>query len=286
MAASPSPAGTRKCLLGGAPELFSTTGSSVITPDSTVTDAAVYPMGFWKKRRAGAMTGLSAVRSDAAYLIPLGANVNFKGVVFVQGDVAVSGKLRGRVSVFATGNIILADDLLYHNAPGTKCDAEGDIMGSIATLDAIIADNNVQTPFHVAARLYGGFDDTPARRAVQHVHPRGRQRDAGNDRQLLHDRPDRRPGPIAPVLPHRHVRRTATAERCARRAGRLRPGHRRHRDGSGRLLHLQRVTSSYAYGYAEAHSYDPLRRHQSAAVLPDHGTLHRVALLRARSGRG
>ena len=55
--ASPSPAGTRKCLLGGAPELFSTTGASVITPDSTITNSASYPMGFWKKRRAGAMSG-------------------------------------------------------------------------------------------------------------------------------------------------------------------------------------------------------------------------------------
>ncbi len=84
---------------------------------------------------------------DAARLIPLGANPNFKGVIFVQGDVALSGRLRGRVSIFATGNVIMADDLTYTNPPGTKCDAEGDIFGAIATKDVIIDDNNLQTPF-------------------------------------------------------------------------------------------------------------------------------------------
>ena len=81
-------------------------------------------------------------------------------MIFVNGDVALSGRLRGRVSVFATGNIVMADDLLYTNAPGTRCDAFGDIFGAIATKDVIIEDNNLQTPFFVNNKVYGGFDDT------------------------------------------------------------------------------------------------------------------------------
>ncbi|MBA3346426.1 MAG: hypothetical protein H0T44_14210 [Gemmatimonadales bacterium] len=38
-------------------------------------------------------------------------NLNFKGVIYVDGSVAISGQLRGRVTVAATGNIMLADDL-------------------------------------------------------------------------------------------------------------------------------------------------------------------------------
>lgn len=256
IAASPSPAGTRKCLLGGAPELFSTTGSGVITPDSTVTDAPSYPMGFWKKRRAGAMAGLGAVRSDAAYLIPLGANVNFKGVVFVQGDVAVSGKLRGRVSVFATGNIILADDVLYHNAPGTKCDAEGDIMGSIATLDAIIADNNVQTPFRVAARMFGGFDDTPADEQFN-MFILAAGSGSGTTGNFYSTGLNGVPGPSAPYYLTGTFDATATAERC----GGAPAGCVRVSGGiaMGRVDYYtySAYNSSTAYGYAEAHAYDP-----------------------------
>ncbi len=147
---------TRRCYLGGDPHLFPWITGDTLTPDSTTTSV----FGFWKKRNQS-YTGLNTVRSgDAAYLIPLAANPNFKGVIFVRGNVALSGRLRGRVSVFATGNIVMADDLLYQNAPGTDCSATGDIFGAIATNNVVIEDNNIQTPFRVAGKVYGGFDDT------------------------------------------------------------------------------------------------------------------------------
>jgi hypothetical protein len=154
---------TRRCYLGGDPALFPWATHDTLTPDSLITNtpAVSNNFGFWKKRRSGPLSTLTAVRSgDAAYLIPLGANPNFKGVIYVQGDVALSGVLRGRVSVFATGNIVMADDLLYTNAPGTKCDAQGDIFGAIATKNVVIEDDNLQTPFAVNSVIYGGFDDT------------------------------------------------------------------------------------------------------------------------------
>ena len=154
---------TRRCFLGGDPHLYPWVTSDTLTPDSTVTNTplASHNFGWWMKRRSGAFGSLASKRpGDKAYLIPLSANPNFKGVIFVNGDVALSGRLRGRVSVFATGNIVMADDLLYTNAPGTKCDAFGDIFGAIATKDVIIEDNNLQTPFFVNNKVYGGFDDT------------------------------------------------------------------------------------------------------------------------------
>jgi hypothetical protein len=152
---------TRRCYLGGEPQLFQGVTGDTLTPDSTVTNRAGGVFGWWVKRRSGVLASLATVRSgDAAYLIPLGANANFKGVIFVNGDVALSGRLRGRVSVFATGNIVMADDLLYQNPPGTNCGSTGDIFGAIATKDVVIEDNNLQTPFAVNSKVYGGFDDT------------------------------------------------------------------------------------------------------------------------------
>ncbi|HEY4319602.1 MAG TPA: hypothetical protein VGM77_00375 [Gemmatimonadales bacterium] len=151
---------TRRCFLGGDPHLFSGITHDSLTPDSLVTTAAGNDFGWWKKRHLS-YSGLDAVRpGDKAYLIPLGANANFKGVIYVTGDVAISGRVRGRVSVFSTGNIVMADDLLYQNPPGTDCSATGDIFGAIATKNVVIEDNNMQTPFYVNNRVYGGFDDT------------------------------------------------------------------------------------------------------------------------------
>jgi hypothetical protein len=154
---------TRHCYLGGDPQLFPWVTGDTLTPDSlkTNTPIASNNFGWWKKRRSGALSSLATVRSgDKSYLIPLGANPNFKGVIYVNGDVGLSGRLRGRVSVFATGNIVMADDLLYTNPPGTNCTSTGDIFGAIATKDVVIEDNNLQTPFGVNGKVYGGFDDT------------------------------------------------------------------------------------------------------------------------------
>lgn len=155
--------GTRRCYLGGDPRIHSKATGDTLTPDSLLTmKTASGKMGWWVKKRSGVFPGLSSVRpGDARYLIPLGGNPNFKGVIFVSGDVALSGQLAGRVSVFSTGNIVMADDLLYTNAPGTKCTAEGDIFGAIATVNVVIQDNNLQTPFMVNNKVFGGFDDTP-----------------------------------------------------------------------------------------------------------------------------
>lgn len=152
----------RRCYQGGDPYLYPTTRGTTLTPDATLTNepTATNLFGRWRPRRTGAHSSVAS-RADAALLIPLGANSEFKGAVFVTGDVAISGYLRGRVTVFATGNIFLTDDLLYHTAPGTQCDAEGDMMGAVALRNVIVADNSVQVPFKINNTVFGGFDDSP-----------------------------------------------------------------------------------------------------------------------------
>lgn len=240
----------RRCYLGGAPELFNT----AFTPDSTITNTATHPMGWWVKRRTGALSSLAA-RSDAAYLIPLGANANFKGVIFVTGDVAISGRLRGRVSIFATGNIVLADDLLYTNAPGTKCDAEGDIFGAIATRDIVISDNAVQTPFRVDNRMYGGFDDTPQDEQYN-MFFLAAGTGSGTTGNFYTQGLGSAPGPTPPYYMTGTFHSSATNEACSggpagciRISGGLAMGRVDYATYSS--------SSSTGYGYAEAHSYDP-----------------------------
>lgn len=155
---------SRRCYLGGDPHLFTAREPIIgdtLTPDSTVTRPRTN--GSWITRRLGPISDLTVRRAgDASYLIPLGRNVNFKGIIYVNGSVAVSGRLRGRVTVAATGNIMLADDLTYQTTPGSNCTETGDILGIFSQKSVLIQDNNVQTPFRVNNTMTGLFDDTPS----------------------------------------------------------------------------------------------------------------------------
>ncbi len=158
----------KRCYLGGDPVLFGPSGNPAIdtlTPDPSVTDsgtALTTYRGAWVTRRLGAVPAVAAKRSDASYLIPLGANPNFKGVIFVNGSVVVSGRLRGRVSIVANGTIMLADDITYVTAPGTQCNDQGDILGLLSADSVLISDNSIQRPFRVNNVWKISGDDTPA----------------------------------------------------------------------------------------------------------------------------
>jgi hypothetical protein len=83
---------------------------------------------------------------EAAYLWPISRalNPNFKGVIYVAGKVAVSGKVRGRITLAASGNIIIADDIHYVTDPGTQTCV--DILGMFSGNDVVIADNLINDP--------------------------------------------------------------------------------------------------------------------------------------------
>ena len=159
----------KRCYLGGDPVLFGPSGTGnpaidTLTPQAAVTDAATRTFrGSWVLRRLGPLAALTPRRTgDDEYLIPLGRNPNFKGVVYVNGSVVVSGRLRGRVSIVANGTIMLADDITYVTAPGTQCNDQGDILGLLSADSVLISDNSIQRPFRVNNVWKLSGDDTPS----------------------------------------------------------------------------------------------------------------------------
>ncbi len=159
----------KRCFLGGDPRLFrSVTGDTLLPDPLTANTGLGANGGQWIQRRLGAHSSVTTVRrtiasgGDAEYWIPLGKNPDFKGVIYVTGDVAISGRLRGRVTVVSTGLINLQDDFTYWTPPGTDCSETGDIFGALAVQGVLTQDNNLQTPFRVNNTYVGGFDDTPA----------------------------------------------------------------------------------------------------------------------------
>jgi hypothetical protein len=92
------------------------------------------------------LASLRLFQGDAQYFWPItrALNPNFKGVVYVDGKVAVSGRLRGRVTLAATDNIIIADDITYVTNPGAvNC---ADILGLFSGHDIVVADNLINDP--------------------------------------------------------------------------------------------------------------------------------------------
>ena len=144
-----------RCFLGGAPEL---TGGVFmgVTPGNR---------GQWVARPfpiQGGMPAALAARADRDFLFPLGHDLNpsFKGVIHVTGRVAISGTLRGRVTLAATGDILIADDLTYTNSPGGgNC---ADILGLFSGGSVRMADNAVNTPQRPdgPGGAYFSYDDT------------------------------------------------------------------------------------------------------------------------------
>jgi hypothetical protein len=119
-----------------------------------------YP-GTW----ATAQPDSVAVRADRDYLFPLGRtyNPNFKGVIHVTGKVAISGTLRGRVTLATTGDIVIVDDITYATDPAAAtCN---DILGLFAGGNIIVAENHVNSPVNMSgvwwSSDYRSFDSTP-----------------------------------------------------------------------------------------------------------------------------
>ena len=141
--------GSRRCYLGG---------DSAITNGFAEDDG----QGSWL-RWNGPVSPQLAGRADANNLFPVRRDLNadFKGVVYVSGDVAVSGTVRGRLTVAASGDIIIADDIRYAIDPAVgSCE---DILGLFAGGEIVVAHNPVNAPWRIrsnAGEPYRTFDDT------------------------------------------------------------------------------------------------------------------------------
>ena len=112
---------------------------------------ATDPAGYWMARTSGTLPAALNSRKDKNYLWPLGAanNPNFRGVIFAEGRVAVSGVVRGRVTIAARSNIVIAHELVQATSPAVTtgtCKAEDDVIGLFAGEYVLYADNLLQTP--------------------------------------------------------------------------------------------------------------------------------------------
>ncbi|MCZ6756488.1 MAG: hypothetical protein O7E49_14360 [Gemmatimonadetes bacterium] len=140
-----------RCYLGGDPILNDGTFSASIGP------------GNWVLWGGAPVPNLSTVRpSDYLYLHPYTSalNSNSAGVIYVDGDVGVSGVVAGRVTVVAADDIIIVDDLVQYTDPGQNACA-ADMLGLIAFDVIVIADNTLNTPQrYPGGGSYHTMDDT------------------------------------------------------------------------------------------------------------------------------
>ncbi len=112
------------------------------TPDPSVVAALKNPASH------AVDTTLATRQLEAQYLWPLSRqfNPNSKGVIYVNGNVVLSGVVQGKVTVAASGNIIISDDITYAIAPGSVQCTGGDILGMIAAGYIYMSDNELNTP--------------------------------------------------------------------------------------------------------------------------------------------
>jgi hypothetical protein len=82
-------------------------------------------------------------------------------VIHAVGTVAISGVVRGSVTLYATSEIVFVDDLRYANDPSLgRC---RDMLGMIAGRDAVVIDNALNTPQIIrigSSDVRGSLDDS------------------------------------------------------------------------------------------------------------------------------
>jgi hypothetical protein len=164
---------TSRCLLGGDPRLVAeerNSGSFTIAQKQIGGDSSTFTPtgahGKWLAYPGVVDPRLTAVanRSDAAYLFPIyrGLNPGTKGVISVTGTVGISGVLRGRITLYATGNVVILDDQRYATDPSVSAPPGAvpcpDMLGIISANNITVADNALQDPPDVGT--FRNQDDT------------------------------------------------------------------------------------------------------------------------------
>lgn len=105
--------------------------------------------------------------AEAQYLHPINRPLNpsWKGVIMVDGKVAISGVVRGKITLAATNDIILADDYVYATDPGDPDRDCADLLGIFSGDDIVVADNAINTTVPINGDSWWdtprSFDDTP-----------------------------------------------------------------------------------------------------------------------------
>jgi hypothetical protein len=161
--------GTRKCYLGGDPRLTAVNWPNVSAADwaAVVGDWPGTGRGWIPRPVAvGAPTGnaLFTARPDNAYLWPINREYNpaWQGVIYVQGKVALSGVVNGRVTVASPNTIVIADDFRSAVDPGSAAAADCSLIaGLFAGGDILVANNTINAPQQIGGvNPYRTYDET------------------------------------------------------------------------------------------------------------------------------
>ncbi len=111
--------------------------------------------GAWQLWTGPVDARLTALKgAEAPYFHPItrALNPNFKGVVYVDGKVGVSGTVRGRVTLVSPTDIIILDNIKQVIDPALGiCD---DILGLFAGVDIIVADNSINAPYNTTGSTW------------------------------------------------------------------------------------------------------------------------------------
>jgi hypothetical protein len=155
-----------RCYLGG-DSILAKRGTGANWVSQTPATAGQPDGGTWVQppaaiRAALATNPVIAARVDKDILFPLSRqwNLNFKGVVFVDGNVIVDGVVHGRVTVAANGNIVFGSDVTYFQNPATRDCSTGDIAGYFAGQSVIVANNTLNAPQQVNEN--GSINNSPS----------------------------------------------------------------------------------------------------------------------------
>lgn len=132
-----------RCFLGGDPAL---TGG--VFTATTPRPGGGTALGSWVPWTGAIDPRVTAAvgATQAGYLHPITRplNPNFKGVVYVSGKVIVSGTVRSRVTLAASGDVIIGDNVKQATDPSVgSCD---DILGIVAGGSIMVADNMLNAP--------------------------------------------------------------------------------------------------------------------------------------------
>lgn len=178
--------GTARCFPAGDPYLMpverpgllnafpAAAGQSIDTlPDLSkrggedTTFTAVTKTGAWRSWSGfGGSFFTGATRRQAVeepFLWPVHRtqNLNSKGVIYVNGDIMLSGVFRGRATLYVSGDIDMIDDLTYVTNPASLPICQN-LLGIITGGNIWIADNTLNRPRFVngtAAANARFFDD-------------------------------------------------------------------------------------------------------------------------------
>jgi hypothetical protein len=148
-----SAGGGYRCYLGGDPRLVQNNWPNISQNNWNAVIGGWPLLGGWIPRPVGMGAPVGNAwfnaRPDQNFLWPISRAFNpaWEGVIYVDGRVAISGVVNGRVTLASPENIIIADDVRMAVDPGSAQAADcAYILGMFSGDSVVVADNTLNTP--------------------------------------------------------------------------------------------------------------------------------------------